>query len=105
MLEMHNYFRRLHCLLTLKLDDKLCQSALDYAKQLAKIGKLVHSKNNDNYGENLFKLTSSKSIQTIDGKIRDENLSQNQFVFFSVKVEKSRVRGTMKSMIMIFRNL
>ena len=66
MLEAHNKYRSSHCAPPLALDDDLSHSAQKYAEELASTNRFEHSDNED-VGENLFKMTSSRAIQDFDG--------------------------------------
>jgi uncharacterized protein YkwD len=66
MLEAHNEYRSDHCAPPLTLDDDLNHSAQKYAEQLASTNRFEHS-DNEEVGENLFKMTSSREIEDFDG--------------------------------------
>ena len=70
MLNAHNNYRARHCARALHLDPSLTRSAQNYAQKLAKINTMVHS-GTKGVGENLYMMSSSGKITTIDGMFLD----------------------------------
>ena len=69
MLNIHNRLRKLHCVPSLILDDKLNINAQAYAEELAQQdSKLIHSDRKGLLGENLYSTTSSNPIKHPNGK-------------------------------------
>lgn len=66
-LRAHNDYRRKHGVPPLELNKKLCKYAEDWAKTIAKKGKMEHRDQND-YGENIFFAWSSDPTFTVSGK-------------------------------------
>ncbi len=66
MLKAHNAYRLRHCAPPLKLNDDLNRSAQKYAEHLASTNIFEHS-NDEELGENLFKMTSTREIHDFDG--------------------------------------
>ena len=64
-LEAHNKLRAKNCAPTLQLDEKLSQTAQQYAEYLASQNKFEHSGNG--YGENLYMMSSSAPLTNIHG--------------------------------------
>ena len=67
MLRAHNLYRSRHCAPPLTLDDNLSRSAQKYAEQLSKTDRFEHS-NGEDYGENLYKMTSTRKIEKFNGE-------------------------------------
>jgi uncharacterized protein YkwD len=70
MLRQHNVYRKLHGNVEpLKIDASLYKSSQKFAEELAKEGRLYHSKPaNNQYGENVAFTTDGKaSTSTLDG--------------------------------------
>ncbi|RWS31439.1 Golgi-associated plant pathogenesis-related protein 1-like protein [Leptotrombidium deliense] len=66
-LEWHNYYRRLHGVPYLTINKKLSENALSWAQHLANERKMYHQPNNE-YGENIFMRSSSRSHFHISAK-------------------------------------
>ncbi|KAF7990229.1 hypothetical protein HCN44_000034 [Aphidius gifuensis] len=65
-LEKHNYYRDIHGVPPLKINDKLCKFSQEWATKLAKMGKMEHRKNSE-YGENLYFKWSSNPKCLVTG--------------------------------------
>ncbi|XP_014261579.1 uncharacterized protein LOC106673807 isoform X2 [Cimex lectularius] len=65
MLKLHNEYRARHGSPPLKLNEQMCEKAQDWAETLAKTSKL-DSKNDSEYGENLFWTSASRQCAAKD---------------------------------------
>lgn len=62
----HNTYRKNHCASPLTIDNTICESAQSYADQLAATNTFKHS--GGSYGENLYMMSSSNKIKSVDGE-------------------------------------
>ena len=70
-LKAHNMFRKIHEADEMKLDDKMCKEAEEYAKKLADMGSLQHA--DTDYGENLAMKCSSEKGEEMTGQEATKN--------------------------------
>ncbi len=70
-LKAHNMFRKIHEADEMKLDDKMCKEAEEYAKKLADMGTLQHA--DTDYGENLAMKCSSEKGEEMTGQEATKN--------------------------------
>ena len=82
-LEAHNKFRKIHNSTALKLNRKMCKEAEDYAKALAKKGRLQHAGVKD--GENLAFACSRGSRNKFSGAEATKNWYDLGYRLVSVK--------------------
>ena len=83
-LEAHNKFRKIHDTTALKLNQKMCKEAEDYAKVLAKKGRLQHAGVKD--GENLAFACSYGSQNKFSGAEATKNWYVLQYRLTSVQL-------------------
>ncbi|KAL3285339.1 hypothetical protein HHI36_019447 [Cryptolaemus montrouzieri] len=67
-LDAHNKYRAIHGVEPLELDKKLCKYAEEWAKHLA-CKNALETRPNCNYGENIYKVTSTDPSFTLEGNV------------------------------------
>ena len=76
-LKAHNKFRKVHGAPEMKLDEEMTKRAEEYAKKLARMGRLQHSSSSERSGngENLFMACSSDKSKKVTGEEATKNWS------------------------------
>ena len=76
-LKAHNKYRKVHGAPEMKLDEKMTRSAEEYAKKIARMGRLQHSSSSERSGngENLFMACSSDKTKKVTGEEATKNWS------------------------------